>query len=99
MWIVSAPISVQFEPSADSYAVNVSPLRVSLTQCGDVDAEPAVLTLSPPATARRWNATPFECETSTNACGDPGSNESRIITPPFTHGETSSTFTTRAVIV
>ena len=49
--MVSVPTSVQLVPSDDSYAVNVLPLRVSLTQCGAVDAEPAVLTLVPSVTS------------------------------------------------
>src|SRR6185437_15186821 len=96
---VSVPTSVQFVPSADSYAVNVLPARVSLTQCGAVDAEPAVLTLVWPDRLRRWNATPFDAETSMNACGESASSVSRTMTPAFTHALTFGTLATRAMIV
>src|SRR5690348_1684095 len=76
--IVSVPTSVQFVPSADSYPVNVSPLRTSLIQCGAIDADPAVFTLVPPVASRRWNATPFDADTSMKACGESAASVSRI---------------------
>ena len=48
-------------------------------------AAPAVLTLAPFVVSRRWNASPLLNDTSMNACADPASSVSRIITPAFTH--------------
>src|SRR5262249_2668442 len=71
----------------------------SFTHRGAVDSDPAVLTLAPPVASRRWNATPFDEETSTKACIDPGSTVSRIITPPFDHALAALIEVTRATIV
>src|SRR5579872_1925458 len=82
---VSLPTVVQVVPSADSYAVMTLPARVSFTQRGAVDMDPAVLTLVLPSATRRWNARPFAEDTSMKACADEGESEPRIITPAFTH--------------
>src|SRR5205085_5494208 len=95
---VSLPTRVQFRPSADSYAEIVSKLRASLTQRGAFEADPEVLTLTPPSAVRRWNATPFACDTSMNACHDEGFSDPRIITPALTQFAWSDTVATRATI-
>ena len=45
----------------------VEPTRVSFTHFGAVPAPADVLTVVPPATVRRWNASPLPADTSMNA--------------------------------
>src|SRR4051812_42865235 len=84
MLIVSVPTSVHATPSADSYALNVLPLRVSFTQRGAADALPELPVLTPPVAVRRWNAMPLVHDPSMKPCADPASSVSRIMTPAFT---------------
>ena len=98
--MLSVPTTVQFTPSAYSEAVNKLPLRVSFNHRGAVESDPELFVLVPPVRPRRWNATPFEVETRMNACADPASSVSRIITPAFTQALTPCWIeVTRAMMV
>ena len=50
--------------------------------------QPPVLKLVPLDVARDWNASPLPGVTNIEACGDPASSDSRIITPAFVHALT-----------
>src|SRR5436190_14245032 len=76
----------------------VLPARSSLTQYGDAAAAPVVLVLVPLLVVRRWNARPLLYEISMNACAEPASSVSRIMTPAFTQALVFWTAATRATI-
>src|SRR3954463_4928762 len=98
MFIVALPINVQFAPSADWYARNVLPDRVTLTQYGAPVSAPAVLDDVPLVLVRRWNARPLAALTNIVACFEPAVSVSRIITPALLHAFWFVTEDTRAVI-
>src|SRR5688572_25727296 len=89
---------VQVVPSTDEYAVTSVPRRTSLTQRGAPASSPAVWMLVPPLTGRRWNASPFEYETSAKACADPADSDERIMTPVFAQVDVGAIASTRARI-
>src|SRR6266550_7954220 len=90
------PTIVHDTPSVDTAPVTTSAVRCSRTQQGATPAPPDVLTLRPPPTGRRWNASPLPADTSMNAWAALGSVLARIITPAFTQAATFCTDATRA---
>src|SRR6476469_1238875 len=94
--MVVVPTSTHVEPSLDSYALKVSPLRTSCNHRGGPEVLPAVLTLVPLVASRRWKATPLPADTRIVACFDPASRVSRIIRPPFDHALANVMLGTRA---
>ena len=90
------PIVVHVEPFDDSDAVNVLPLRWRRTQRGGVDADPVLLSESPPVVGRHCKATPFAADTSANACFEDALSVSRTITPAFDQVAACWTLATRA---
>src|SRR4051794_35864420 len=97
--IVSDPTVVQFAPSIDAAAVIVVPARVSFTKYGAVPAGPLVLVETSAVLTRRWKASPLPGLTSINAWREPGSSDSRIITPAFVQFATKSSVATFVTIV
>src|SRR3954470_18957673 len=98
MAMVSAPTTVQFDPSVETDDVNVLPARDTCTQYGAVPAPPAVLVDTPFADTRRWKASPFAELTTIIAWRAPGVTPSRIITPALVHAFSLPSVATRATI-
>ena len=56
------------------------------------------LLLQPPWASRSWKTTPLPGVEKTDACGEPGSSDWRIMTPAFAHGSVLEMPVTRATI-
>src|SRR5690242_5331957 len=94
----SLPTTHHDTPSNEADAVMTSPFRDSFTHFGAGPAPPYVSVDPPPVTVRRWNASPFPTDTSMNACAEPASSVSRIITPAFAQSSLPLSDATRATI-
>src|SRR5580765_978590 len=100
MLSVSVATTRQFVPSVETDAVIVDPARESFTQYGAVKRPPDVLVEMSFVLTRRWSARPLFgfAATSMNACREPGSSVSRIITPAFVQLATNWTLVTLETI-
>ena len=74
------------DPSLDVSATIWLPLRVNRSHVGAVPGM-IIENVVPPLVNRSWLGMPFTGVTNTPAYGDPGSVDSRIITPAFAQAE------------
>src|SRR5512146_2497723 len=92
------PIDVHVLPSGDEDAVNVLPLRTSLSQTGADPEGPATNDIEPPADARDMNSSPPPGFTSRSTVADAAVRSLRNMMPALANAFVLVSEATRATI-